>query len=160
MNCFFFYNKSINAFCFLGGSFLKLSKRLFSCSLKTSIFSSSKKNCASVIPNALQIACSVSNFGGEFLAFIDAIVDCVTIDSYPVAETVEEAKIDYGGNEANVSGNVRARRGGCFGFVNDKGQEIGFDCRSAARKSQFSVACDDPNQGLRLCCPAGDAVSK
>jgi formylglycine-generating enzyme required for sulfatase activity len=87
-------------------------------------------------------------------------LDCVTIDSYPVAETVEEAKIDYGGNEANVSGNVRARRGGCFGFVNGKGQEIGFDCRSAARKSQFSVACDDPNQGLRLCCPAGDAVSK
>ena len=87
-------------------------------------------------------------------------LDCVTIDSYPVAETVEEAKIDYGGNEANVSGNVRAHRGGCFGFVNDKGQEIGFDCRSAARKSQFSVACDDPNQGLRLCCPAGDAVSK
>ena len=87
-------------------------------------------------------------------------LDCVTADSYPVAETVEAAKVDYGGNDAKTSGNIRARRGGCFGFVNVSGQEIGFDCRSAARKSHFSVACSDRNQGLRLCCPAGDSVSE
>ena len=27
-------------------------------------------------------------------------LDCVTADSYPVAETVEAAKVDYGGNDA------------------------------------------------------------
>ena len=91
---------------------------------------------------------------------LNLCLDCVTADSYPVAETVEAAKVDYGGNDAKTSGNIRARRGGCFGFVNVSGQEIGFDCRSAARKSHFSVACSDRNQGLRLCCPAGDAVSE
>ena len=38
-----------------------------SVSLSISIFSSSKKNCESVKPNALQMHCNVSNFGGEFL---------------------------------------------------------------------------------------------
>ncbi len=77
---FYFYSKSINAFCFSGDNLLKPAIRDFSCSVKISIFSSSKKNCDSVMPKALHIACSVSNFGGDFLALIDAIVDCVSID--------------------------------------------------------------------------------
>ena len=76
--------------------------------------------------------------------------------NYPVAETEADAKRDYPGKDAMASENLRIRRGGCFGYLSGT-TEVGFDCRSAARCSTFSVACQDRNLGFRLCCPAGDA---
>ena len=46
----------------------------FSVSLNISTLSFSKKNCESVMPNALQMHCKVSNFGGDFLAYSELSV--------------------------------------------------------------------------------------
>ena len=65
---FAFYSEktSMSAFCCFRESLRKHCSIAFSFSLNISTFSSSKKNCDNVIPNALQIHCNVSNFGGEF----------------------------------------------------------------------------------------------
>lgn len=68
---------SINACCCFKESLRKHCSISFSFSLSISTFSSSKKNCDNVKPNALQMHCNVSILGKEFLHNIDDNVDCV-----------------------------------------------------------------------------------
>jgi hypothetical protein len=76
-----YLNKAIRAFFFSGDSALNFSSKSRSESLTAINASSSKKNCASEIPNAAQMLSSTSILGGEFLAYIEFNVDCVSIAS-------------------------------------------------------------------------------
>ena len=67
----------------------------------------------------------------------------VTDPSVPVVDPV--------GLTAASSGNVRIRRGGCYGFGEDFYSTY---CRAAADWHTYSVNCRDSNLGIRLCCPA------
>ncbi len=55
----------------MGESLRKNCNISLSVSLNISTFSSSKKNCDRVNPNALQMHCNVSNFGGELRVYIE-----------------------------------------------------------------------------------------
>ena len=71
----YFFNRSISDLCFASVSFLKLEISSFSFGASISISSSSRKNCARVIPKALHMLCKVSILGGAPLFDIEVKVD-------------------------------------------------------------------------------------